>query len=162
MILVAGPYRSGTKDDPTLIARNVAAMTDTALRLFSERGYLGVRVEDIAKESGVSRATFYKHFAEREQVLAEIVGSQRMCPGRTLKLGGEIDIVDRHRPDERAQRDDRDQREQDAAACHGKPVAAETAPSLLPRRRRAALTRRGRDGRRRVSGKRCGGRASHK
>ena len=45
---------------------------DTALRLFSERGYLGVRVEDIAKESGVSRATFYKHFAEREQVLAEL------------------------------------------------------------------------------------------
>lgn len=45
---------------------------DTALRLFSEHGYLGVRVEDIAKESGVSRATFYKHFAEREQVLAEL------------------------------------------------------------------------------------------
>ena len=45
---------------------------DTALRLFSERGYLGVRVEDIAKESGVSRATFYKHFAEREQVLGEL------------------------------------------------------------------------------------------
>lgn len=45
---------------------------DTALKLFSEHGYLGVRVEDIAKESGVSRATFYKHFAEREQVLAEL------------------------------------------------------------------------------------------
>jgi len=34
MILVAGPYRSGTNDDPVLIARNVEAMTDTALRLF--------------------------------------------------------------------------------------------------------------------------------
>lgn len=45
---------------------------DTALRLFNEHGYLGVRVEDIAKEAGVSRATFYKHFAEREQVLAEL------------------------------------------------------------------------------------------
>ena len=45
---------------------------DAALRLFTERGYLGVRVEDIAKEAGVSRATFYKHFAEREQVLAEL------------------------------------------------------------------------------------------
>lgn len=45
---------------------------DTALRLFNEHGYLGVRVEDIAKQSGVSRATFYKHFAEREQVLAEL------------------------------------------------------------------------------------------
>ena len=34
MILVAGPYRSGTNDDPVLIARNVEAITDTALRLF--------------------------------------------------------------------------------------------------------------------------------
>lgn len=45
---------------------------DAALRLFTEHGYLGVRVEDIAKEAGVSRATFYKHFTEREQVLAEL------------------------------------------------------------------------------------------
>lgn len=45
---------------------------DTALRLFTKHGYLGVRVEDIANEAGVSRATFYKHFAEREQVLAEL------------------------------------------------------------------------------------------
>ncbi len=34
LILVAGPYRSGTGDDPTLIAKNVAAMTDASLRLF--------------------------------------------------------------------------------------------------------------------------------
>ena len=34
MILVAGPYRSGTNDDPALIQANVAAMTDVALRLF--------------------------------------------------------------------------------------------------------------------------------
>jgi hypothetical protein len=41
MILVAGPYRSGTNDDPVLIARNVEAMTDTALRLFRD-GHLPV------------------------------------------------------------------------------------------------------------------------
>jgi len=34
MILVAGPYRSGTNDDPALIAANVKAMTDTALALY--------------------------------------------------------------------------------------------------------------------------------
>ncbi len=34
MILVAGPYRSGTNDDPKLIAANVKAMTDTSLALF--------------------------------------------------------------------------------------------------------------------------------
>lgn len=41
MILVAGPYRSGTNDDPVLIARNVAAMNDAALRLF-RAGHLPV------------------------------------------------------------------------------------------------------------------------
>ena len=44
MILVAGPYRSGTNDDPVLIARNVAAMTEASLRLF-RAGHLPVMGE---------------------------------------------------------------------------------------------------------------------
>lgn len=34
MILIAGPYRSGTNDDPILIHANVKAMTDTALEVY--------------------------------------------------------------------------------------------------------------------------------
>jgi hypothetical protein len=34
LILVAGPYRSGTNDDPQRIKANVQAMTETALQLF--------------------------------------------------------------------------------------------------------------------------------
>lgn len=34
MILVAGPYRSGTNDNPELIEKNVNAMTDTALAVY--------------------------------------------------------------------------------------------------------------------------------
>jgi hypothetical protein len=41
MILVAGPYRSGTNDNPALIAANVKAMTDTALELY-QLGHLPV------------------------------------------------------------------------------------------------------------------------
>lgn len=41
LILVAGPYRSGTNDDPVLIHQNVSAMTSTALRLF-RAGHLPV------------------------------------------------------------------------------------------------------------------------
>jgi hypothetical protein len=41
MILVAGPYRSGTNDDPKLIAANVQAMTEMALRVF-RAGHLPV------------------------------------------------------------------------------------------------------------------------
>lgn len=41
MILVAGPYRSGTNDDPELIEKNVKAMNDTALKIY-QLGHLPV------------------------------------------------------------------------------------------------------------------------
>ena len=41
MILVAGPYRSGTNDNPALIENNVKAMTDTALEIY-RMGHLPV------------------------------------------------------------------------------------------------------------------------
>lgn len=41
MILIAGPYRSGTNDDPHLIEANVNAMTDTALEVY-RMGHLPV------------------------------------------------------------------------------------------------------------------------
>lgn len=47
MILVAGPYRSGTNDDPARIAANVAAMEACALPLY-ERGHMPVLGEWLA------------------------------------------------------------------------------------------------------------------
>ncbi|MVM34651.1 DUF4406 domain-containing protein [Spirosoma sp. HMF4905] len=34
LILIAGPYRSGTNDDPTLIAKNMQAMDEAALAVY--------------------------------------------------------------------------------------------------------------------------------
>ena len=47
MILVAGPYRSGTNDDPQRIAANRHAMTKAALVLF-RAGHLPVTGEALA------------------------------------------------------------------------------------------------------------------
>ncbi|MEU5097961.1 DUF4406 domain-containing protein [Streptomyces sp. NPDC020996] len=47
MILVAGPYRSGTGDDPHKLEANVRAMNETALELF-RAGHLGVTGEALA------------------------------------------------------------------------------------------------------------------
>ena len=47
MILVAGPYRSGTGGDPALIAANVDAMTRASLELY-RRGHLPVMGEWLA------------------------------------------------------------------------------------------------------------------
>ena len=41
MILVAGPYRSGTNDNPALIEKNVQAMTNAALKIY-RTGHLPV------------------------------------------------------------------------------------------------------------------------
>jgi hypothetical protein len=62
MILVAGPYRSGTDGDPDRIRANVEAMTRTALELW-ERGHLPVMGEwfalpliEIAEADGANAA----------------------------------------------------------------------------------------------------------
>ena len=47
LILVAGPYRSGTNDDPTLIAANMQAMNEVALRLF-RAGHIPITGEALA------------------------------------------------------------------------------------------------------------------
>ena len=47
MILVAGPYRSGTGDDATLIAANHRVIQEACLRLF-RAGHLAVNGEDLA------------------------------------------------------------------------------------------------------------------
>jgi hypothetical protein len=47
LVLVAGPYRSGTGDDPARIADNVRAMEEIALRLF-RAGHLPVLGEWLA------------------------------------------------------------------------------------------------------------------
>jgi hypothetical protein len=47
MILVAGPYRSGTGDNPVKLAANIHAMNDMALRLF-RAGHLPVTGEALA------------------------------------------------------------------------------------------------------------------
>ena len=41
MILIAGPYRSGTGDDPELIEKNVQLMTEIALQVY-QLGHLPV------------------------------------------------------------------------------------------------------------------------
>jgi len=47
MILIAGPYRSGTNDDPTLIQENVQAMEACALPIF-RAGHIPVLGEWLA------------------------------------------------------------------------------------------------------------------
>ena len=46
---------------------------DVAARLFAERGFHGVSVDDIGKAVGVSGPALYKHFDSKDAVLAEML-----------------------------------------------------------------------------------------
>ena len=87
MILVAGPYRSGTNDGPALIARNVVAMTDTSLQLF-RAGHLPVMGEwyalpliEHAGSTGVGDSVFNEIF---HPISRRLVAK---CDG-CLRIGG--------------------------------------------------------------------------
>ena len=87
MILVAGPYRSGTGDDPALIAKNVAAMTEASLRLF-RAGHLPVMGEwfalpliEHAGSAGIGDSVFNEIF---HPISRRLVAK---CDG-CLRIGG--------------------------------------------------------------------------
>ena len=47
----------------------------TAARLWNERGFDDVTVEEICSEAGVGRTTFYLHFESKERLLASLAGA---------------------------------------------------------------------------------------
>jgi hypothetical protein len=93
MVLVAGPYRSGTGGDPALIQANVDAMTGTALEVL-RRGHLPVMGEWfalplIAAAEAQGEADAYERLFHpiAEQVLAR-------CDA-CLRIGGPSEGADR-------------------------------------------------------------------
>lgn len=54
-------------------AKTRQRLIDSAWRLFREKGYVATSVSDIAEDAGVSLATFYQYFGERNDIVAVIV-----------------------------------------------------------------------------------------
>lgn len=46
---------------------------ETATRLFSEKGFENVKVEDVVKEVGVTRGAFYHYFKSREELISSVM-----------------------------------------------------------------------------------------
>jgi hypothetical protein len=87
LILVAGPYRSGTGDKPDLIAANMRAMNEAALALF-RRGHVPVTGEalalpliETAGSTGIGDATFDEIF---HPIAERLVRKCDAC----LRIGG--------------------------------------------------------------------------
>ena len=87
MILIAGPYRSGTNDDPVLISRNVQTMESYALPIF-RAGHIPILGEWLAlplAELAGSREIGDKAFDEVFHPIA--LQLLEKCDG-VLRVGG--------------------------------------------------------------------------
>jgi AcrR family transcriptional regulator len=74
-------------------ARMRAELYETAMRLFSERGYEATRISDIVEAVGVSEATFFNYFPTKgallDQSAAEFKGYYRLFLQHLVAREGE-------------------------------------------------------------------------
>jgi AcrR family transcriptional regulator len=91
--------RNGPTDTPNRRSRRKSdrrlQLLSSAERLFAERGFLAVRLEDIGAAAGVSGPAIYRHFPNKESLLVELlVGiSTRLLAGAREVRSGEADAA---------------------------------------------------------------------
>jgi AcrR family transcriptional regulator len=108
-----------TSTPPALSAPATAAgrsagsqrVLDAALELFSEHGFEGTSLQDIADRLGVTKAAVYYHFRTKDDLLLALVlpvfhdvlalvaeaASRPARSARTLDVGGYVEVLLRHR-----------------------------------------------------------------
>ena len=59
-------------------SNHVKAICDAALKLFQKNGYEDVSVNDICKEAGIARSTFYLNFANKKEIVAKLLDDARV------------------------------------------------------------------------------------
>ena len=73
---------------------------DAAAHVFARCGYADASAEAISREAGMSKATFYEHFANKEECLVELFGhaSERLLDELvTASRGADRTYEERHR-----------------------------------------------------------------
>jgi AcrR family transcriptional regulator len=61
------------QEDQRLSARKRRAIVEAATAAFLRTGYLGTKMEEIARQARVSKPTLYKHFGDKEHLFSEVV-----------------------------------------------------------------------------------------
>jgi AcrR family transcriptional regulator len=68
------------------------AILDSALAVFSERGYHSASIDDIAGNAGVSKALIYEHFASKQELHADLIA--RNARELTQRVAGALSGVE--------------------------------------------------------------------
>ncbi len=80
---LAAPDRSS--DSPPAPARH--RIVARSLALFSDRGYNGVSMSEIANAAGITKAALYYHFADKEELFLEAVAT------KTTSMAAELERI---------------------------------------------------------------------
>jgi AcrR family transcriptional regulator len=90
---VVGPSRGtlGRQERGRETRRNLIR---TAARLWGERGFDAVTVEEICSEAGVGRTTFYLHFESKERLLGSLAGATSAGVAADLEAASTSDSLD--------------------------------------------------------------------
>ncbi|MEO1549924.1 MAG: TetR/AcrR family transcriptional regulator [Pseudomonadota bacterium] len=71
-------------DDAPKLGRKVPQVLQGARKVFLDHGFEGASVDDIARESGVSKATLYSYFPDKEKLFAAVI--QQSCEAQVADL----------------------------------------------------------------------------
>jgi AcrR family transcriptional regulator len=85
------------RESPSLIERlATAGILRAAIETFSRQGFAATRVEDILEAANVARRTFYKHFGNKEEVLAAVykLATDELTQSMRRAAGGDGDPLD--------------------------------------------------------------------
>jgi AcrR family transcriptional regulator len=69
VILTSVPSAGDPLDDGHRRRYDTASLLDVAVQVFTERGYDGTSMGDLAHASGLSKSSLYHHFESKEQLL---------------------------------------------------------------------------------------------
>lgn len=80
-----------TKSLPSQRKGSREAIVDAATRLFLQRGFGDVSMDDLAQAAGVARRTLYNQFASKEEILREMLSRVATDMGNALPPGIETE-----------------------------------------------------------------------
>jgi len=98
------PLGSSARPDPRVLRTHVA-LHDAMVSLCLEVGYRAVTIDQLVERAGVTRATFYTHFRDKEHLLAAIAdqvvsdvldGFQQQAPAGADRLQVLFEDAERH------------------------------------------------------------------
>ncbi|MFD4987770.1 TetR/AcrR family transcriptional regulator [Streptomyces sp. NPDC058372] len=84
-----GPYRKGVERRNEIVR--------TAAQMFSENGYVNSSMRELAKRVGLTQTGFLHHFADKEELLVEVLGLRDGSIAQALETSTAPDVAARSR-----------------------------------------------------------------